>query len=271
MSLKKPPVAHQQHFVRLATRADREGLHSWLRKEAENDGEGFFGNWGSIQRAYRNGHLSVLVKGRGAPVGFAVHDHEEIGKLAIRKRYRGKGLGHHFVRTLLWASEHRGSPGVFLRDVLPRAVRFWEHEGFRVIPTEMTWGMGSPECIVMVRIFEKARSVTQSLRRVRVGVAFTYEPWSRNAHVPCGEPMSTEGILDRNGCMHLIRPCVTLISFGKRKSVLVRVTVNDVPVVEDVTLEQFCMMNEINMEGTRFFIMRSFGPRMNLNKALGAE
>ncbi|MEZ5275978.1 MAG: GNAT family N-acetyltransferase [Opitutaceae bacterium] len=73
----------------------------------------------------------LAVLSTGEPIGTArLLDNGQIGRIAVLKRWRGKGIGRQLVETLIQCARDDGRSAVFLHSQT-QAVPFYEKLGFR--------------------------------------------------------------------------------------------------------------------------------------------
>lgn len=79
-------------------------------------------------------HLVARVRGR--PVGTARvvmrGRSAKIGRMAVLKTYRGKGVGRRLLRRAIAAARRRGAQKLYLHAQVP-VIGFYETEGFRCV------------------------------------------------------------------------------------------------------------------------------------------
>jgi predicted GNAT family N-acyltransferase len=73
----------------------------------------------------------LAVRSTGTPIGTArLLDNGQIGRIAVLKEWRGKGVGRRLVETLIQTARAEGKEKVFLHSQT-QAVPFYEKLGFR--------------------------------------------------------------------------------------------------------------------------------------------
>jgi GNAT superfamily N-acetyltransferase len=115
--------------IRLATPVDLAEIEAWLRAERKETGEGFYCNWGVIQRGVeydetfamrRNGEaVAVLVDGTAGP-----------DILSVRPDLRGMGIGEQFARWLFERALARDYSVLEIECEPRTSVSFWRKHGF---------------------------------------------------------------------------------------------------------------------------------------------
>jgi GNAT superfamily N-acetyltransferase len=112
-------------------------IEVWLKDEYEKTGEGFYGNWELIEKAYHNQQLLVLVVD-STPVAFLTYRIEEltarIDILEVAPRFRKNGYGRIIMNDFMKNTHESGVLAVDLFCASEESLEFWESVGFEKFP-----------------------------------------------------------------------------------------------------------------------------------------
>ena len=120
------------------TSSDLDELSSWLKKEADTNGQGFYCNWNLIDAAFWKRRLGIIAKGKDV-VGFVVWYQD--GKYAriditeIKPRNRRKGIGRTLINALIKRLIADGVAVVELNCQPASSEAFWKTMGFIRFPS----------------------------------------------------------------------------------------------------------------------------------------
>lgn len=105
----------------------------WLRREYENDGDGFYGNREIIRRAHEEGALTVLVEDDEV-VAFMVGDASSWDILEVRPDRRGSGHGNMLAQHYIEEARRRGVCVLKIQCSPRTSIPFWKKMGFTMFP-----------------------------------------------------------------------------------------------------------------------------------------
>jgi len=97
--------------VSLASVDDLRAILKWLEEEFEAEGQGFWNNRGSIERAYQKGELWVIRR-QGQAVAFQARD-EEPRLISVKRNHRRHGLGSALIVAMIKRAQAAGTPVLF--------------------------------------------------------------------------------------------------------------------------------------------------------------
>lgn len=170
-------------FVPRPTKSDLKQLLVWLKKEYEDQGEGFYCNKHIIEAGHEN-RLLVCGRREGKPVSFLVWSDSkrvaEVEIMATHPEHRGTGIGSALVQSAFpHLRDTKGILALHLECTPPTSEPFWRKHGFISFP---------PTFESHRRGIELYRPLLEELPPV-AGVAAKLEIWHKPAHaVHPGEP-----------------------------------------------------------------------------------
>jgi GNAT superfamily N-acetyltransferase len=142
-------------LICVSTENDLPVIHDWLKREYDQEGEGFYVNFNLIADAHQEGRLIVLRKD-GEAVACQWGALIQPGILVVRPDQRGHGYGRALV-------EYRIQQALLDDEVCvlriecnpPSSIPFWEQMGFKLVPdNEMVRLSGGYACRILNRQFE---------------------------------------------------------------------------------------------------------------------
>jgi GNAT superfamily N-acetyltransferase len=118
--------------IRKATRKDLASVETWLRKEREETGGGFYCNLAVIANAFKREDLAVLAV-NGEVLGFVADAPLGADIVEVRTDARGKGYGRKLAEWAINATYRRGN-SVMQGECAPKSsAPFWEKMGFTIV------------------------------------------------------------------------------------------------------------------------------------------
>ncbi|WP_339812235.1 GNAT family N-acetyltransferase [uncultured Imperialibacter sp.] len=114
-----------------------ELVRSWLIEERNHFNEGFYCNWGIIEKAFNNKEF-ITLNHANYPIGFAVYSkselYVEIEILEVKRNFRRKGIGQQFILKLESYFKSKGHVAFKLFCSPKESQGFWEKNGFVKFP-----------------------------------------------------------------------------------------------------------------------------------------
>lgn len=117
------------------TKAHLARIKEWLKEEGESTGEGFFCNWGVIQRCFDDQRLIIGLY-QNIPIGFVTHN--QIGStlvfdiMEIKPTHRNKGLGKQLFLESIKYFKEKGVSKIEVDSINEGSARFCRKLGFTV-------------------------------------------------------------------------------------------------------------------------------------------
>ena len=112
-------------------------IKTWLKAEDEKTGQGFYGNWDVIEKAYQNDKMLVLVRD-SKPLAFLIYRIEEltasIDIMEVQPKYREHGFGRLIVDDFIKIATESGALAIDLYCSPEDSMRFWKSVGFEKFP-----------------------------------------------------------------------------------------------------------------------------------------
>jgi N-acetylglutamate synthase-like GNAT family acetyltransferase len=122
------------------TELDLECIKQWLIKEREETGEGFYCNWGSIEKGFKNKQI-ICINENNNPIGFVVWNrreiYTEIGILEIKPNFRKKGIGEIFINKITEYFKQNEILVIKLFCEPRESEEFWKKMGFIQLPNSV--------------------------------------------------------------------------------------------------------------------------------------
>ena len=148
-----------------ATKVDLAVMFDWLKREYQEDGEGFWCNRRVIARSLKNGELWVI-REHGDAVAFQVGDYGT-DIVCVRKDRRRYGYGTALFEFSL-ARAFEANVNVLHGECSPpSSLPFWRNMGFE------RYGDLSPGAPINVRrVLHREHDVPAHLPKIEVGVSF---------------------------------------------------------------------------------------------------
>lgn len=151
------------HNICNATEADLETVLDWLKREYEEDCEGFWANRNIITDAQLDGELYIL-KDEGEPVALYVGNDDSMFILSVKKDCRGRGYGKELAEFAIQNVRSAGACVVEIKCEPITSIPFWKKMGFRLFAPH------DSNCNQAYLIFEKSYELSPEAKKEKVTV-----------------------------------------------------------------------------------------------------
>ena len=182
----------------LAKKRDLMSILSWLKREYEKDGEGFWSNRKIIKRSFKDGDLWVI-RENGVAVAFQVGDYAT-DILCVRKDRQRRGFGTALFESSLVRALKDNMNVLAGECSPPSSLPFWQKQGF-----ERYHDPTGNRRITVRKVLQREQDVPARLPKVEVATSFFPEEVLYRQNVAPLEVIYLVGGEDSNGAIKLPR------------------------------------------------------------------
>ena len=206
----------------LADKRDLIDILSWLEREYEKDGEGFWSNREIIKRSFEDGDLWVI-RENGVAVAFQVGDYAT-DILCVRKDRQRRGFGSALFEASLVRAMKDNLNVLEGECSPPSSLPFWQKQGFERYNDPTGHGR-----ITVRKALQREHDVPDRMPKVEVGISFFSEEVLYPQNVSPLEVIHLVGGEDSNGAIKLPRRVILFTNNKpKNKDLVVKIVVNGV-------------------------------------------